>query len=181
MILRVLFEITILKISLATTMAPLLLSMAGTSFAFALLYIKNTPKINKQETPKFKIKRTGKKVKVGGILGEVWMLKGEEGGKNFKEKVVVTNNAKVVKTMRAMFKSISTMSGGMLGSDNLFEPKKGYVLIKADGMMLESFKDKKVSKDEYKLPKVSDYKKSYKDRVEQKKRVHHFMILLLLI
>jgi len=108
----------------------------------------------KQEAPKFTIEKTGKKERLGGINGEVWILKGEEDGEKYETKVVVTDDKRVVKTVRAMFNSISTMSGGMVGEVNFFELKKGYITIKADGMKLVSFKNKSLPQSTYTLPKV---------------------------
>ena len=118
----------------------------------------------KQEKPNFTIKKTGKKVKVGGIKGEEWILKGKEDGESYTTKVVVTNDKNVVKTMRALFTSMSDMTSGMAAGDNLFEIKKGYVLIKADGMKLESFKSKTLSSNVYKIPKVTNTRKAFNER-----------------
>jgi hypothetical protein len=120
--------------------------------------------MQKQEKPKFTIKKTGKRVKVGGIKGEEWIVKGKENGKNYETKVVVTNDKNIVKTMRAMFSSMSDMSGGMVSGDNPFEMKKGYVVIKADGMKLESFKSKTLSSKEYQLPKVTNTREAFNER-----------------
>ncbi|WP_373001848.1 hypothetical protein [Sulfurimonas sp.] len=118
----------------------------------------------KRDKPKFTIKKTGKRVNVGGIKGEEWIVKGKEDGKNYETKVVVTSDKNVVKTMRAMFNSMSDMTGGMVSGDNPFEMKKGYVVIKADGMKLESFKSKSLSSNVYKLPKVTNTREAFNDR-----------------
>lgn len=118
----------------------------------------------KQEKPKYTIKKTGKRVTVGGIKGEEWIVKGKENGQNFDTKVVVTNDKNVLKTMRAMFTSMSDMSGGMVSGDNPFEMKKGYVVIKADGMKLESFKNKRLSSTTYQLPKVTNTREAFNAR-----------------
>jgi hypothetical protein len=120
--------------------------------------------MQKQEKPKFTIKKTGKRVNVGGIKGEEWIVKGKEDGKKYETKVVVTSDKKVVKTMRAMFSSMSDMTGGMVSGDNPFEMKKGYVVIKADGMKLESFKSKSLSSNVYKLPKVTNTREAFNAR-----------------
>jgi len=120
--------------------------------------------MEKQEKPKYTIKKTGKRVNVGGINGEEWIVKGREDGRNYETKVVVTNDSKVVKTMRAMFSSMSDMTGGMVSGDNPFEMKKGYVVIKADGMKLESFKSKSLSSNVYKLPKVTNTREAFNER-----------------
>lgn len=113
----------------------------------------------KQEKPKYTIQKTSKKEKVGGITGEVWIIKGEASGKKYETKVVLTNDKRVVKTLRALFDSYSDMSGGMVGSTNFFELKKGYATIKSDGMRLESFKSQAVSSSQYALPKAQESKK----------------------
>ncbi|WP_294963712.1 hypothetical protein [Sulfurimonas sp.] len=120
--------------------------------------------MQKQEKPKFTIKKTGKRVNVGGIKGEEWIVKGKQDGKNYESKVVVTSDKNVVKTMRAMFSSMSDMTGGMVSGDNPFEMKKGYVVIKADGMKLESFKSKSLSSNVYKLPKVTNTREAFNER-----------------
>jgi hypothetical protein len=119
---------------------------------------------DKQETPSYTIKKTGKKVKVAGINGEEWLVKGEVDGESYSTKVVLTNDKKVVKIMRAMFISLSDMSGGMLESNNLFEMKKGYVVIQADGMKLDSFKVKTLSTKVYELPKVTNTREAFNER-----------------
>jgi hypothetical protein len=118
----------------------------------------------KREKPKYTIKKTGKRVKVGGIKGEEWIVKGKENGESYETKVVVTNNKNVVKTMRSMFRAISDMSSGMASGENPFEMKKGYVVIKADGMKLESFKSKSLSSSVYKLPKVTNTREAFNKR-----------------
>ena len=100
----------------------------------------------------YKIKKTGKRVKVGGVRGEVWIVSGEEDGEKYKVEIVVTKDKKVVKSVRAMFNLFASMSGVSTES-NYLEIQKGYVTIKADGMELKSFKEKKVSSSEYQLPK----------------------------
>jgi len=104
------------------------------------------------QKPQYKIKKTGKRVKVGGVGGEVWIISGEEDGEKYKVEMVVTKDKKVVKSVRAMFNLFASMSGVSTES-NYLEIQKGYVTIKADGMELKSFKEKKVSSSEYKLPK----------------------------
>jgi len=118
----------------------------------------------KREKPNYSIKKTGKRVNVAGIKGEEWIVKGEEHGESYETKVVVTNDKNVVKTMRAMFASISDMSSGMASGENPFEMKKGYVVIKADGMRLESFKSKNLSSSVYKLPKVTNTREAFNER-----------------
>jgi hypothetical protein len=103
------------------------------------------------EKPEYKVKNTGKKVKVGGINGEVWIISGVYDGKKYREEIVVTKDRRVVKAVRAMFGIMTSMSG-LADDENLFEIKKGYVTIKGKGLELKSFSDKKVSSSEYKLP-----------------------------
>jgi len=104
------------------------------------------------------------RVSVGGIKGHEWIVKGEEDGKNYETKMVVTNDKNVVKTMRAMFTSMSDMSAGMVSGENPFEIEKGYVVIKADGMKLESFKSKSLSSSVYILPKVTNTREAFNER-----------------
>ncbi len=104
------------------------------------------------EKPEYKIKKTGKRVKIAGIRGEVWVLSGEEDGEKYKTEVVVTKDKRVAKAVNAMFSTFSSMSG-VSSESNYLEIQKGYVTIKAEGMELKSFKEKKVSSSEYQLPK----------------------------
>ena len=106
----------------------------------------------KQENRKFTIKKTGKKELVAGIKGDVWIL----GDKGEQTRVVVTNNKNIVKMTHNMTHLLSKMSGS---EQNFYEIKKGYVLIKAEGMKLEKFTKKKVAKSEYMLPKKASSKK----------------------
>ena len=110
------------------------------------------------QKPQYKIKKTGKRVTVGGVKGELWIVSGEEDGEKFKEEMVVTKDKRVVKSIRAMFQLFSSMSG-ISSEDNYLELKKGYVTIKAEGMELKSFSDKKISSSEYKLPKGAKQQK----------------------
>ncbi len=117
-------------------------------------------KKSQKAMPKFKIDKTGKRVTVGGIKGEVWIVSGKEDGKPFKEKLVVTNDKRVVKAIRAQMNMFLQMSGGEVDtSNNMFEIQKGYVTIKADGMELKSFKEKSLPKSVYQLPKNAQIKK----------------------
>ncbi|MEA1919466.1 MAG: hypothetical protein U9N52_06480 [Campylobacterota bacterium] len=108
----------------------------------------------KNAMPDYKIKKTGKKELVGGIKGEVWIIEGSEEGQQFKEEIVVTKDKRVVKSVHTLMNIISKMSDGRTDEmGNIFEIEKGYVTIKADGLVLKSFKEKKLSKSEYQLPK----------------------------
>jgi len=119
------------------------------------------PEEDNQENTNFTIKKTGKKELVAGIEGDVWILsdKGEQ------SRVVVTNNKNVVKMTQNMAHLFSKMSGS---EQNFYEIKKGYVLIKAEGIKLEKFTKKKVAKSEYILPKKASSKKpSQRSRSEE--------------
>lgn len=118
--------------------------------------------IQKQEKPKFTIKKTAKTVNVGGIRGSEWLVISKVNAKDYETKVVVTNDTDVVKTMRSMSDTM------MLGT-NLFEIEMGYVIIKADGMKLESFKSKNVPSKEYKLPQVTNVGETFKERNKRDK------------
>ena len=107
----------------------------------------------KESMPKYSIKKTGKRVTVAGIKGEVWIVSGKEEGESFKETVVVTKDKRVVKTEHAKMKLFLMMGDSEEDAQNIFEIEKGYVTIKADGMILKSFKEKDLPKSEYKLPK----------------------------
>jgi len=104
------------------------------------------------QKPKLKVKKTGKRVTVGGVRGEVWIVSGVEDGKKFKEELIVTKDRRVVKTARAMFDLFMSMSGVETES-NFLEIQKGYITIKAEGMELKSFSEKKVASSEYQIPK----------------------------
>lgn len=101
--------------------------------------------------PAPKIRKTGKRVKVAGVNGEVWSVSVYEDGLKHTSEMVVTKDKRVVKSVRSMSSIFTSMSGGMDAGSGL-EIKKGYVIIQADGMRLKSFKDKKVNANEYKLP-----------------------------
>ncbi len=115
--------------------------------------------VQEMEKPEYTIKKTGKKVKVGGIAGEVWIVSGTYDGEKYKEEIVVTKNKKVVKIVRAMFNVFSSMSGAQI-EENFYELQKGYVTIKADGLQLKSFSEKSIPSSEYKLPKQSQKQKA---------------------
>lgn len=119
--------------------------------------------------PKYKSISTGKREKVAGINGEVWIISGEEDGEAFTQEAVVTNNKKVVKAVRSMFKTFENISDSQ-EEQNIFEPKKGYVIIKVDGMVLDSFKETKVASSVYQLPKDAQEQKM-PDFSQLKKRV----------
>jgi len=102
--------------------------------------------------PDYSIKKTGKRVKVGGIKGEVWIVTGEEDGEKFREEMVVTKDKRVVKAVHAMFDTLTSMSGAEF-EENFLEVQKGYVTIKASEMALVSFSDKRVPSSTYELPK----------------------------
>jgi hypothetical protein len=109
--------------------------------------------MHEEETPQsIKIKKTGKRLKVAGINGEVWSVIAYENGLKQTSEVVVTNDKRVLTSVRAMEKLFGSMSGAEHEESGL-EIQKGYVIIQAEGMRLTSFKEAKVSADEYKLPK----------------------------
>ena len=101
----------------------------------------------------YKIKKTSRRKNIAGIDGEVWMVYGREGGQIYSQYVVVTNNPKVVKVIKGMFISYSKVHGEILDLQNIFEIEPGYVLIKTDGMKLESFAEVNLSPKTYALPK----------------------------
>jgi len=106
------------------------------------------PKEEQSSRPK--ITRTGKTIKLAGIKGEVWRLSGVEDGLTYSSEVLVTKDARVVKTIRALSSVWSGMGGG--SDEGGLEIQKGYVIIKSEGMKLKSFKEKRVDAKEYALP-----------------------------
>lgn len=107
---------------------------------------------------KYKINKTSKKVKVAGIKGEVWIISGERNGKKFNEEIVVTKDKKVVEVVRSMFQTFTSMSGIEI-EKNYLEIQNGYIAIKANGMELKSFDEKKIAGSEYELPKDAQKQK----------------------
>lgn len=126
-----------------------------------------------QEKPTYDIKQTNKKVKVGNIYGKEWIISGIEDGQRYNEKVVVSNDKNLVTTLRTMFKATSKMTGGAMGEDNPFEVKKGYVIIKADGMKLISFNKQNISAKEYAIPKVTNNRESFNKRVQSNQSTYN--------
>ncbi len=112
----------------------------------------------KTKIPKFVIEKTGKRVKVAGINGEVWIVSGENYGEKLKQEMVVSNDKRVVTTVHSMFSTASNMGAAEI-EDNPIELQKGYVVIKADDMVLESFSEEKISNEEYQLPKDAQEQK----------------------
>lgn len=106
----------------------------------------------KQRAPKYKIIKTGKKEKIAGISGEVWIVSGKEDGEKFTQEMVVTNDKKVVKVAHSMFNTFANMSNSNEGQEML-EPQKGYVILKVDTMVLKSFEELKLPSSTYQLPK----------------------------
>jgi len=121
---------------------------------------------NQEETFKPKIKKTSKRVTVAGIKGYEWIVSVDDNGEE-SEKVVVTNDKRVVKTVRAMKNLFTSMSGINTENNDLFEIEKGYVIIKANGLVLSSFKEKNIDKSEYTLP--TDAQKQKMPKYDQKK------------
>ncbi len=114
----------------------------------------------KVEKPDFKITKTGKKEKVAGISGEVWIIEGSNKGEAYKDKIVVTKDKRVIKAVRSMMDMFSKMSAEETEDmGNIFEFEKGYATIKADGFVLKSFKEKKLPKSDYELPKDAQMQK----------------------
>jgi len=116
--------------------------------------------IEEIKKPKYKIEKTSKVVNVGGIDGELWIISGKLKGKEFVKKVVVTNDKRVVESIRAMYSLIGSMSGIKTDND-LFEFEKDYVTIKTDDIHLKSFSDIKVPISEYQLPKNVEKQKIF--------------------
>lgn len=101
--------------------------------------------------PEFSIEKTGKKVKVNGISGEVWILSSADEKETETAEIVVTDNKKIVEATRGMFELMNIL--GMTQGYNFFEVEKGYVNIKGTGFELKEFSDKKINSSEYELPK----------------------------
>ena len=103
--------------------------------------------------PSFKIEKTSKRVKIAGVLGQVWIVSGSQDGEAFKEEVVVTNDSDIVTAIRSMSKLFTSMLGSEASSDEFkLELEKGWVIIKAADMQLKSFKEIRVNAEEYQLP-----------------------------
>ena len=111
------------------------------------------------QMPDFKIKRTGKRKKITGTRGEVWIVKDPEYNEEFK--VVVTKDKTINYLTKKMFKLFSAFSGG---DENYFEIKKGYVAIEGDGVKLISLKKAHLKRKDFTIPKKSRTKKHYKKR-----------------
>lgn len=102
--------------------------------------------------PKYHITKTGKKVKIAGVNGEVWIVSGQEDGEKFTQEMVVTNNKEVVKVVHSMLETFADISDSS-EDQNMLEPQKGYVVIKADTMVLDSFTQEELASSVYQLPK----------------------------
>lgn len=127
----------------------------------------DTSSINqKPQTSNIKIKKTRKKIWIGDVEGRKWIVTVNEDGRKYNTTVVVSNDKRVVRVMRAMFKAFSSMTQGASDYDKYYELKKGFVTIKADGIELESFRKKFIPMSEYQLPNVDETKKhsGYKKR-----------------
>ena len=107
----------------------------------------------KVEKPTYKIEKTSKRVKVAGISGVLWIITGEMEGKPYRQEVVVSNDARIVKVFETMNSMFSAMSGQ--NTDEIFEITDGYVPIKMDEFELYSFKETSVKSSEYQLPKTA--------------------------
>ena len=110
------------------------------------------------------IKKTSKRVTIAGVKGYVWRVQLEDGDKF--EEIVVTNDKRVVNTMRAMTNMFASMSGIDTGENDMFEIEKGYIVIKADGVELHAFKEKHIDSSEYALP--TDAKKQSMPKFDKK-------------
>ena len=117
-----------------------------------------------QEAPEEKIKpsikKTAKKEKVGGINGEVWILKDSQSKEEIR--VVVTKDKGVVDATNKMFNIFSGIT--VLNLQNPYQIDKGYVIIKAEGMELKSFSKKKLPRTLFVLPKVDTNKRALKQQ-----------------
>jgi len=107
----------------------------------------------------YKIKKTGKKVTVGGVKGEVWIVEGTEDGEPYKEEVVVTNDKRIVKTFDAMMAMFAKMGEGIVEMPEELNIEKGYAVIRAEGMELKSFSEKSLPQSSYELPKGAKQQK----------------------
>ena len=99
----------------------------------------------------FKIIKTGKHENVAGIRGDVWYAVDPQTKERYR--VVVTNNADVRKSLRVMDMFLSSFMDEKDREYGMFELKKGYVVIKAEGMELKKFKKKSFPAKTYELPK----------------------------
>lgn len=81
--------------------------------------------------------------------------------------------AEVISSVRGMFKAMESISNGMSDNISFIEPRKGYVIIKADTMKLISFKVKKLSSATYKVPKVTHTREAFN---EKNKKVHKKLV-----
>jgi len=122
------------------------------------------------------IKKSSKRVSIAGIKGYEWIIRAkDDDGKIYENKVVVTNDKRVVKSVRAMKSLFAAMSGIKMDDNDFFEIEKGYVIIKADGILLHSFKEVHIDAKEYTLPTNAKRQKmpkiDEKDRIELEKNL----------
>jgi hypothetical protein len=120
--------------------------------------------IEEQEPPKpeYKIVKTGKKQKVAGVSCEEWILKDKN--TNEQTTILVTKDKNVVQATQKMFDMLALMGGS---TQNFYELEKGYVIAKAEGMELKSFKTKSLPISEYALPDTSKNRENF-NKISQK-------------
>ena len=104
----------------------------------------------------YKIRKYKKQKLIAGIQGHKWMVYGREGGQVYSQIIYVTNDARVVKTVRAMFSSMSKANENPKQMLNIFEIEPGYVIIQADGIKLKYFQELSLLQSEYILPKSTN-------------------------
>ena len=112
-----------------------------------------------------KITKSSKRVTIAGIKGQVWSVSASDGSET--QEIVVTNDTRVVKTVRAMEALFRNMSGADAENGDMLEIEKGYVIIKADDLKLHSFKEKDINSQEYALP--TDAKRESMPKFDRKK------------
>jgi len=99
---------------------------------------------SQEPTPKPKIKvlkkESGKKI--AGIDCELWTIEATYNGKTEKVKAYVSNDKKLVSSVKAYAKVMQDMASGLGGNMNFEDMvmvKDGYAIVSTDGMKLEKF------------------------------------------
>ncbi|RLA69340.1 MAG: hypothetical protein DRG30_10295 [Epsilonproteobacteria bacterium] len=113
----------------------------------------------RDEKPFFTILKKHPAKIISGMNGEVWEVESEEDGRKYKEKIIVTNDQKVVEAMRITLKILNSFGEGPYGMeiDNDLETmlllSDTHALLYAEGMVFKSLNHNTIDDTVFLLPK----------------------------
>lgn len=100
--------------------------------------------------------KTNQTKRVSGYMGKVWYVEYTDGKdkKRKKEKIVVTNDRDISRSVKNFFKAMGRMIPGAEGIyENITQLPDGYVWIETKDSRFQSYSDERIASSTFELPK----------------------------